>query len=275
MNKNFFKILSYAEVLSFGKAQRNRKEESSHVNDFLNVIRSGKSKVYVDGSTYIVFGPIPIVINPKTGHVLDGQHRLAAFKKAYEAGLIDDNARILVSFWEIDDEEAENTITIGLNSKTKNWRISDYMDSYSQYLEPYSKLIAFCKSHTLCRKTTKNGKEKLNYRYAAAMITGAGQQKQLIGGTLTFTDEQLRLGNTIHNELFAIRKKLGLPYSGEEIESMAVEWHSQRQFMTVEDIISIRYIPKSVAEKKIMNKSDWRVVFAELKDIVQKKKSAA
>lgn len=272
MNNDFFKILSYAEVLSFGKAQRNRKVKSSHVNDFVNVIKSGKSRVFLEDSTYLVFGSIPIVINPKTGHILDGQHRLEAFIKAYENGLLDENARIMVTFWDIDDEEIENTITIDLNSKTKNWQMGDYMASYSQYMEPYARLISFCKSHTLCHQTTKTGKEKLKYRYAAAMITGNCQQTQLKAGSFCFTDEQLKLGHTIHNEVYAIRQKLGLPNTGDEIEYMTLEWYKQREYITVGDINSLRYLPKSITEKKIYNKSDWRVVFAELKDIIQKEK---
>ena len=270
MLKNYFKILSYEEVISFGKAQRNRKVNAQHVNDFYNIIKDRKSTITLEDGTYLVFGIIPIVVNPITWHVLEGQHRLEAFKKAYENGEIDENARILVALWEIKDLDLENIITIDLNSKTKNWSVEDYMTSYAQYISYYEKLSEFCRTHTLCNEVTKTGKEKLKYRYAAAMITGKGQQTNLKAGTFSFTDEQFKTADTIHKELYDIRKKLNLPLKGDEIEFMAIEWHKQRNFISVSDIKALKYLPKSIREMTIANKGDWRVVFSQLKDIIQK-----
>lgn len=267
--KDYFKILSYEEVVSFGKAQRNRKVNDSHVNDFYTIIKGSKYQPDENGE-YLVFGIIPVIVNPVTKHILDGQHRLEAFIKAYEKGDLDDKARILVGFWRIDDEDEENLITVMLNSKTKNWTIDDYMKSYSQYKDSFFKLVGFCRSHSLCHSLSKAGKEKLKYRYAAAMITGKGQQTALKSGSLSFTDEQLKLGNTIHNELLDIRKRLNLPMTGDEIEYMATEWHTQRNYVSSNEIKSLKYLPASVREMKLSNRSDWRVMFSQLKDLVQR-----
>lgn len=274
MLDKFFKILSYEEVHSFGKAQRNRKVKKNHVNDFVNVIKDGKSRIDLEDGTYLVFGIIPIIVNPITGNILEGQHRHAAFMKAYDNGLIDKNARLLVGYWEIDDPELENIITIELNSKTKNWSLDDYMASYAQYLENYARLKLFCETHSLCNKPNKSEKaEKTSkYRYGAAIITGKGQSSNLKAGVFSFTEEQLAEAETIHKEMVDIRKKLGLPIyaTGNEVEAMAIEWHTQRKFISASDIKALTYIPVDVRERQLSNKSDWNYVFCRLKDAIQK-----
>ena len=270
MKKNFFKILSYEEVLSFGKAQRNRKVNENHVNEFYNVIKAGKSRIELEDGTYLVLGIIPVVVNPRTGNILEGQHRVEAFKKAYEKGDIDNNARLLVGFWEIETEAKENTITIDLNTKTKNWSMDDYITSYAQYLPSYTGLVEFCQTHSLCHVTTNKG-ERNKPRYAAAIITGKGCQSALKAGTFSFTEEQLKAADTIHKELLEIRKKLNMPLTGDEIEYMATEWHVQRNFISIADIKSLTYIPTDVREKKVYNRKDWAFIFSRLKDVVAKK----
>lgn len=270
MKKNFFKILSYEEVLSFGKAQRNRKVTDNHVNDFYNVIKAGKSRIELENGTYLVLGIIPVVVNPRTGYIMDGQNRIAAFKKAYEKGDIDNNARILVGFWEVEPGAAENTLIIDLNTKTKNWSMDDYINSYAQDIPCYARLVEFCQTHSLCHVTTNKG-ERNKPRYAAAIITGKGCQSALKAGTFSFTEEQFKAADTIHKELVEIRKKLNMPLSGDEIEYMATEWHVQRNFISIADIKSLTYIPTDVREKKVYNRKDWAFVFSRLKDVVAKK----
>ncbi len=268
---NFFKILTIEEVVSYGRAQRNRQIDDSHVNDFYTIIKNTKFKKNDDG-TYLVYGIIPIIVNPITKHILDGQHKREAVIKAYEKGDIDENARILVGLWEIDDIEEENKVIVMLNTKSKNWTLNDFVESYSKYNENYRRLREFCDTHMLCNSISKSGKKKYKYRYPAAMITGKGGQDLLRGGTFSFTEEQLNTASKIHDELVDIRKKLRLPMTRPDIEDMAKEWHQQRNFITVSQIKAIPYnnLPKSLREKKINNKKDWREVFSVLKDYVQR-----
>ena len=270
MNNKFFKILSYEEVASFGKAQRNRKVNDNHVNDFYNVIKSGKSRVELEDGNYLVLGIIPVVVNPRTNYIMDGQNRIEAFKKAYEKGDIDDKARILVGFWEVEPGAAENTLIIDLNTKTKNWSMDDYINSYAQDIPYYAGLVEFCQTHSLCHVTTSKG-ERNKPRYAAAIITGKGCQSTLKAGTFSFTEEQFKAADTIHKELLEIRKKLNMPLTGDEIEYMATEWHIQRNFISIADIKSLTYIPTDVREKKVYNRKDWAFVFSRLKDVIAKK----
>lgn len=270
MKNEFFKILSYEEVVSFGKAQRNRKVNDNHVNDFYNVIKAGKSRIELQDGTYLVLGIIPVVVNPRTGYIMDGQNRVAAFKKAYEKGDIDNKARLLVGFWEVEPGAAENTLIIDLNTKTKNWSMDDYINSYAQDIPSYAGLVEFCQTHSLCHVATNKG-ERNKPRYAAAIITGKGCQTALKAGTFNFTDEQFKAADTIHKELLEIRKKLNMPLTGDEIEYMATEWHVQRNFISIADIKSLTYIPTDVKEKKVYNKKDWAYIFARLRDVISKK----
>lgn len=269
---DFFKILSYEEVASFGKAQRNRKVTPGHVNDFVNVIKDGKSRINLEDGTYLVFGLMPIVINPLTGHILEGQHKHEAFIKAYENGIIDENARMLVAFWEVEGEEAENTLIIDLNSKSKTWAIGDYMDCYAQYKDTYTKLRTFCEKHTLCHEVKKD-RIVPKYRYAAAMLTGRNCSTLLKSGSFSYTDIEESMADIIHDELCTIREKLGIPMYGSDIEGMAVEWHKQRKIISVADIKKLYVFPKDVQRKltSVRNAKDWCEIFSRLKDILQKK----
>lgn len=272
----FFKVLSYEEVVSFGKGQRNRKVKLNHVNDFINVIKNGKSRKYLDEEVYLVFGLIPVIINPVTGHIMEGQHRLQAFIDAHNKGMIDDNARILIVYWDIYDEELENTLIIDLNSNSKNWSIDDYMNNYSQYLEYYQKLKEFCENHELCMTYGKKGEKTHKYRYAAAMIKGMSQASVLKKGAFTCTDEELKQADIIHKELCEIRKKLNLPMVGTDIEAMAIVWHTDRNLISVSDIKSIYYFNKDIEKKladikNIKNKKDWDYIFSKFEKIVNTK----
>lgn len=266
---NFFKILGYDEVVSFGKAQKNRKINSKHVNDFLTIIKDTKFVADEDG-IILVYGIIPIIVNPFTGHILDGQHRLEAFKIAIEKGLIPADAKILVGYWRIEDENHENEVTIMLNSKSKNWSQNDYLDAYAKDIEYYSKLKDFCLSHSLCFNQHGNVTTP-NYRYGAAIITGKCCHGWLKDGSFSFTPDQLAVAENIHEEMVQIRQKLGLKNTC-DIEPMAVEWHTQRQLMNINDIISLNYIPAGIRDRQIRNKRDWAEVFSILNVNVQKKR---
>lgn len=148
--------------------------------------------------------------------------------------------------------------------------MDDYIASYAQYISSYAKLVEFCKEHSLCHVISKKGKRN-KPRYAAAIITGKGSQSALKSGTFNVTEEQLKKADIIHKELLEIRKKLNMPLTGDEIEYMALEWHVQRNFITVNDIKSLTYIPADVKEKKVYKRGDWAYVFCRLKDVIEKK----
>lgn len=270
--QDFFKILSYEEVASLGKGQGNRQIDQQHVNEFYNIIKNTEFCKNDDG-TYMPYGIVPLIVNPLTHHLLDGNHRKEAAVKAYENGCIDSNARFMVGFWPIEDLDEERRVIVMLNTHSKNWSLNDYVESYARENENYLKLKNFCEAHELCRKDpkTKNGKVQLKYRYPAAMITGKGSADVLASGAFSFTEEQYELADKIHDELVTIRKKLGLPMSGQDIEYMACVWHKQRAFISASTIKKM-YIPQSVKDmKNISKKKDWEFIFNTLMGTAMKK----
>ena len=268
--ENFFKVLSYEEVILFGKAQKNRKINEQHVNDFITILKDKEFVPDEDGDK-MAYGIMPIVVNPITNHILDGQHKLKAYKDAIDKGLIPSDVKILVGYWRIYDEAHENEVTIMLNSKSKNWSLYDYLDAYAQDIEYYTKLKEFCQNHSLCKRINKNGAEQLLYRYGAAIITGKGCQEILKQGTFSFTDDELAIADNVHNEMVDIRKKLGMK-SSSEVEFMAKEWHKQRQIMSAKDILALKYLPTSVRERQIVSQRDWREVFSILDNVIKQNK---
>ena len=268
MNLNsFFEILTVKEVVSFGKAQRNRQVSKSHANDFFTIIKNTKFEKDDDG-TYLVFGPIPLIANRLTGNLMDGQHKQEALKRAYEEGILDDNARVLVGYWDTPDLDEENRIIVMLNTNSKNWTLNDYVESYAKYNENYKRLIDFCASHSLCQKMSPKGPQ-YKPRYAAAMITGKGGQAVLASGNFSFTEEQFEEADKIHGELMTIRQKLNLPLVGPDIEDMACEWHRNRNFITAKQIKNL-YIPAAIRNMmSIRTRKDWKFVFNTLRANIQ------
>lgn len=263
---SFFKILSYEEVVDFGKNQNNRQVKPNHVNDFINII---KEKNYSEEMP-LAYGVMPIVVNPKTNHVLDGQHKLEAFKKAHENGLIDSRFKILIANWYVEDEAAEREIIIMLNSNSKNWSVDDYMASYAQTNDYYAMLKEFCRTHSLCQEIKCNSNEpRLKYRYGAAIVKGIGCQRVLKQEKFTVTEEELAVANVIHDEMEQIRKKLGIDKVGQDIEPMALEWRTQRQFITKDEILALS-LTQQIKEKKPKNRAEWAEMFSLLKDRKQK-----
>lgn len=269
--QDFFKTLSYEEVAFFGKAQKNRKINEKHVNDFVNFL---KDKVFVpdEDGDMLAYGLIPIIVNPVTNHVLDGQHKLAAYKKAIDSGLIPSDVKILVGYWKINDETHENEVTVMLNTKSKNWSLADFLNAYAQDNKCYSGLVDFCEKHDLCKKITKDGVQ-LKFRYGAAIITGSACEKSLKNGTFSYTEDQFAVADIVHNEMVSIRKKLGLKNASNEIEYMAKVWHEKRKEMTANDIVSLTYIPCSVRNMQITTQKDWVMVFLLLNEQIKKDKS--
>ena len=269
---NFYKILTYEEVAFFGKAQKNRKINEQHVNEFVTILKD-KTFVPDEDGDMLAYGIIPIIVNPVTNHILDGQHKLEAYKHAIDRGLIPNDVKILIGYWRVNDEAHENEVTIMLNSKSKNWALNDYLNAYAQDNDYYSKLKTFCQSHSLAKRIRTNGNEELKYRYGAAIITGKHTQAALRDGTLTFTDEEYKNADAIHKELVSIMKKLNL--TSTNVEEMAIEWHLQRKIVPVADILSMQYIPKDVREGETRTRNDWKRIFARLKDEIERKRLEA
>lgn len=250
--EDLFKVGNYATLRAATKNDENRQIKQSHVNDFVNVCKewNGEGPVY---------GLSPIIINPITGHILDGQHKDAAYRESVENGILPEDAPVLIGYWSIPTDK-ETSVIIALNTHSKNWTLDDYVESFAKSNDSYSRLVAFANGHELCHKGNK-----IESRYAAAIIKGTSCQKFLREKTFTVTDEEINLGNTVHDELLEIRNKLGITRDY-TIEPMAIEWHKYRNDINLKGFLKATYVPVVIRNSEKKNQSNWRQIFINMKE---------
>ena len=271
-NQVFVKV-DYSTAKSFGRNQRNRVVSKQHVNDFYQKICS--NGVSQDGTGY---GPYPIHVNIRTNHILDGQHRLAAYLKAIEEEKIPSDTLIYVAYEDL-DEESEISKIIDLNINSKNWTLDDYVDCEKCCNDNFRRLTEFAETHSLCHTENSKGEKKCKYRYAAAILTGRGSAAALKNRTIQISDEDIERGELVHEELIGIRKVLaklrGIEYNEGtyfDTEGMAIQWMDYRNRLTVDDFKN-GYIPKNLLNIDARKQADWHNLFNEV--FCKKYKNAA
>lgn len=271
-----FKIIPVRELDKYNKNQENRLINKNHVNDFKDVLRKGN---FIKN---LAFGLNPIIVNPISLNVLEGQHRKEAILSSLKDGIIPDTLEVLVGEWAIDDEKDEKELIISLNTKTKNWTLEDYLNSYAQTQEAYKNLKDFCKNHELCSLIKNNGTITTYYRYAVAMAKGKTETKNLKRGDFTISETDLLMAHIIHDEVVRIRKKLGIHYKHKNneiiirdcsIEPLSIIWFHKRNEISINDIEKLKNIPSSVIKNPKKNKDDWDTVFYKLSEQIKKEKN--
>lgn len=259
MNLNqFFSTLSFEEVKDFGRNQKNRPISNAHCNDFYQILCNDAEKISSNVEENLCYGIIPIIVNGKTNHILDGQHRHAAYLKAIENGIIPKESKIMVGFWNCNEEDEDYVIQM-LNTKSKNWTLNDFIECYCKSNnEGFLRLKEFAKNHELCYNTKR---DQCFYRYAAAMIKGSGQATNMKKGIFEATDEEFERGNKVHDELLALRKWLKIENNDAGIEPMACQWIKFKdKGLTLKRAFKVPLTKKLLTMPKT-NKSNWEDVF--------------
>ena len=235
---NFFKILNYDEVKDFGRNQKNRLVEHKHQKEIVDTI---KGKTF--NSEQLVFGLNPIIINPITKHILDGQHRWSAFIYCIEKNLINSDAHVLIGLWNCKEDEEIEIVQL-LNTKTKNWSLNDYMESYSTYDTSFNMLKMFCsmEEHPYLHKkiTVKSDEDKnktvikkANYRYGAVLMKGKGCQAVLKNGTFDCSKDEFETAMSLYPEVIAIMEAFGYTKIGTWFEALTISWIKYRNKIDV------------------------------------------
>lgn len=254
----FFRTLSFEEVKDFGRNQKNRPISNAHTNDFYQILCNDAERISSNVVENLCYGIIPIIVNGNTNHILDGQHRHAAYLKAVENGIIPKESNILVGFWNCNEREEDGIIQV-LNTKSKNWSLYDFIECYCKdNKDSFIRLKEFARNNELCYNEKKG---QCFYRYAAAMIKGCGQASNLKKGVFEATDEEFERGKQIHDEILAIRKKLNLEQTDASIESMVCQWTKFKQKgLTLKKVLKVQVTKKLLTMPK-NNKSNWEDVF--------------
>lgn len=264
MSKKFIKFqkLSFVQSLELGKNQRNRKIDKNNLYKI--------KKQMLESFDVIP----PIIVNTITGNVIDGQTRKEAYSQLMAEGKLPKECMLKVMFVEIPEDEEIEAI-INANTNSKNWSCDDYFDCYVKGDNvSYIMLKDFCTNHILTYDEKKN---KMKFRYAAAMIKGRECQDELKHGSFTCTSDEILHGDMVHSELMDIIDILGLPMKVHWIGSMAISWNKfrdlhpysewRKMFKDKRDNVGFVRLPKE-------NVKNWDVVFSTIHSYIDLKKAA-
>lgn len=246
MKKTFIKV-NREFTNKFNSSNENRVINHGHVNRIKEQMKTNLE----------VFPPI--TVNEITNNIIDGQHRLEAFKKLVDNGDLPSDAKLSIMYVQIPVSEEKESI-INANTNSKNWSLDDYIASYSKSNNEYQKLNEWCLSHSLC-----NDGKKSKFRYGAAMLKGIACAPSLKDGSFFLTQEDMKRGETIHDELLEIVGILNKPTKGNYFEYMAVSWNQVREWHSFKDWLrEIKLKKNNINKKPFSNKKDWDTIFADL-----------
>lgn len=258
-----FSLMSYEEAQRLNRLPGNRGVTTAHINDFVKILKNTK----FDDNIHIAFKTSLIIINEKNGHIIDGQHRHAAFLKAIEDGIIPKDSCLVVCPLKCKDIEEEFAAVQAHNEKTKNWTLNDYITAYATQNEDYQKLEKFCKEHELCHG--KKDKNKLQFSYGIAIIGGIDRASAKYGN-FTVTDDQLAIAHNVHEELVALRHCFGLG-NDYTIVPMANTWRKYRHAFSMADVKKYE-LPSRILQMPRKNNRDWDNVFSSMQVFYEQKR---
>lgn len=258
---NTFVYLPYSEVRKITSHPQNRNIDRKHLQKIKKQMRDS-------------FDTMPaITVNKRTGHSIDGQHRKLSYEQLIEEGVLSPDTLLPVMYVDIpEDQELERIIAAQVNSK--KWSPSDYIHSYiKDGNDNYVKLDDWAKAHTLTANTVDPTKPK--YRRAAVLIKGSTLRNELPNGTFTVTEEELKNGDTVHNEVIKICQLMNLPLGGQWMEDMVLSWFKNRNLHPFKDWTG--YIRSHTGGLRKYHKatlSDWDAIFAKIHCELDRKRQA-
>lgn len=191
------KDLSVKEVEGLKMHPLNRGLYESHVNAIVRSFEIGSLETMQ-----------PIIINRNTNIVLEGKHRVSAFKKAVEKGVLPKCAKLSALYMSIDKKKEQQYI-IDINNRQKRWNGVDYAQSYSNggtNTQSYKDLLDFCNSHELCHNVAKrSGAKKPKLTYGIMLLngtTGHGlNAKKIREGKITIDPSIIPPAHQLHEDV--------------------------------------------------------------------------
>lgn len=263
--KKTYADATYEEVVNLTTFDGNRVINRLHVQNLMKNMEKNLS----------IFPPI--TVNPVTKHIIDGQHRRAAFVQLIREGRLPKDSTLEVKYVVLSPED-EIAATIAANINSKSWTLNTYMDCFATHNNDYAELKDWCKNHPLMyenkvskgSETTKGG---YRYRFAGAILKGHGCQKELTSGKFTVTDEEYAIGEVVYSELERIFKLIGSVGKPAALEQVAIQWHKVRKLHPIEEWyqmfrsrrLTIQRMPKD-------NGKDWEAVFNKVSMDITKEK---
>jgi hypothetical protein len=168
----------------------------------------------------------PILVNLRTKHVLDGQHRLSAFVSAIESKKMRDTELLAVKLINVSKEE-ETEIKRACNTNTKQWNIKDYIRNSQEINGHVTRIMEFSQGKT--RLLTKSGpKSRLCCVYVCG-CSDAFLKDPVKLSELEITDYNLELADKLYTEITSIFEALSFVDVDTNVEaSLITVWRKRR-----------------------------------------------
>lgn len=260
-----FKVAKYEETNDFGKNQENRAIDRGHLNHMKGQWLTSAELIP------------PITVNVVTNNIIDGQHRLEAYRELIKSNGISKDTTIKVMYVSV-PVELEKQAIVDANTHSKNWSLDDYIHSYVKAgIESYCKLEDWCKTHTLCynyvkNKETKEQNKEFKYRYAAAMLTGKRCTNELKSASFTFTDDEAKIAENVHTEMLEIIDLIKNKKQGAWIEALAVSWHQYRNMHPFKVWLrELKSKKNRILRMPSDNSGEWDLIFGMVHGAIDKK----
>lgn len=253
---------NYKQIEKFSFIKANRTINKTNIKD--------KEKDFLKYGCFLN----EITINYENNHVLDGQHRLEAFKNLYKKGLIPENSVIRIKYIKLHGI-SEIEYCKGTNTTTKTWKSIDYINTNKAlgiYTDIYPQLEKLIKNAPKLQYSADfsilgriNSKRQCAFRRLLVLLKyqkGERFNKRQIvqdfdNGILEITDTNIQRAKILVTELTDILNTLscGSVYC---LEDVAQIWIDNREDYSFEQWIkgfkkgynTIIRLPKN-------NKTDW------------------
>ena len=245
-NCSFFVPFKVAEL--FKLHPQNRDIDPRHVAELKKMMRNSPNTIPA------------ICVNRATKIIIDGQHRWKAYLELVSEGTWPHDTELEVKFVDVPVED-ELKYIIEAQKGTKPWYNEDYVSAHViGGNESYVKLSDWTKSHEL---TCAGGKPK--YTYAIIMMKGVKASSIIRDGKLVVTDEDLAVGDAVHDEIKQLAEVLGVTCAGSSFEALISKWFKVRKNHSFKSWLQyIKTHKKLNYRKNKITYSDWNDYFNEV-----------
>ena len=213
MKKVYVKFCTLTEVLKLNFHPYNRTHNKSHINK----IKKGMLKDLEN---------FPAVqVNTTTMNITDGNGRTQAYLELMKEGKLPKDSQLKVEFITIPVED-EYRLMIAENNNVAKWTLKNHCESeIAMGNESYIRLQGLADRHVV----TKNGDFGAKMRNALVAVTGKTGASSLKNRTFTCTEEDIKWGDKVLEEVEQIATIIGLPFNGQYMERFIASWSRNRK----------------------------------------------
>jgi hypothetical protein len=203
--------------------QREHDFGTEYINRELNKTHMNKIKNSMPGCLKTL---PPILVNRRTKHVLDGQHRLAAFVSAIESKKMPNTELLPTRLINVSKEE-ETEIKRACNTNTKQWSIRDFIRNSQEVNGHVTRILEF--SQNRARLLSNSGPKSRLCCYYVCGCSDAFLKDPIKLEELEITDYTLESADQLYTEITSIFEALDFVDVETNVEvSLLLIWKKRR-----------------------------------------------